>query len=203
MAELRDFGWNLSTYSFFGISFFALLGAWGLKQQINEIRHGRTGKAVSVIWFAVSAGMFSMFFVYGIEEYRFAPVAQGLLRVPFIVVILSDLKKFKGFSKRDRFVTASVAGLVLCGLFPQNTMYVLVLLSYTSIVSSLFQPWEIWKAKTSGEVSIRLLVIYQASVLFWTAYGYAARDSLIIAVSAPYAIIYLVTIGLWIRYRKI
>lgn len=202
MVELQNFGWNLHTFSFLGTTLFALLGAWGLKDQIKGIWGKQSAEAVSAMWFIIFAGMFSSFLVYGVEEDRLALILQGITRVPLIAIVLIGVGKFQGFTRKERLALLAMLVAVGYQTVSEHKEIVFLGLSYLGIASSTLQPWKIWKAKTVGVVSIRLLVVYNFSVVFWTIYGVVFKDTPIILMAVPYVIVYSTTIALWLRFRK-
>lgn len=202
MVELQCLGWNVPTFTFLATLFFAVLGAWGLAQQAREIWRQRSGASVSVVWMSVFFFMFVSFFIYGLERRSLALIIQGCCRVPLYVPLLLGLWRFKGFTRRECavFLCLLVVLVFLVCVPPVSLKY--FFFSYLGLAVTVLQPWEIWRAKKAGVVSLKLLTVYVGSTVFWTLYGLAFRDSTIFITALSYVVVYLVTIWLWLRYRE-
>ena len=180
MAEIKGFGWNALTFSFFATVVFAILGAWGQKDQMK------------CIWSEKS----------GIQKSSLALIIGGALRVPFLFGILLGLWRFKGFTLRERGVVVALALGLLYMPFSSYRGVIFLIFTYLGVAATLLQAWEIWEKKSRGVVSIKMLVVYNTSVMFWVIYGLALDDKKVFVMGLSYVIAYTLTIILWLVYRN-
>lgn len=202
MVELQNFGWNPPTFVFLTIIFFALYGAWGLKNQAKEIWDHTSGKSVSVAWHASFMFMFASFLVYGVEQDKLGLIFTGFIRTVFYIPILAGLWKFKEFRRAEKFFMVSLVVLLTYMILSDHRATMFLVFSYLGVAATAFQPLEIWQEKNSGVVSIKLLFIYEVSGFFWIAYGFVFYDLPVLIMSISLVAIYTITILLWLKYRQ-
>ena len=202
MAEIKGFGWNALTFSFFATVVFAILGAWGQKDQMKCIWSEKSGKSVAVNSFSVIFALFVSFVIYGIQKSSLALIIGGALRVPFLFGILLGLWRFKGFTLRERGVVVALALGLLYMPFSSYRGVIFLIFTYLGVAATLLQAWEIWEKKSRGVVSIKMLVVYNTSVMFWVIYGLALDDKKVFVMGLSYVIAYTLTIILWLVYRN-
>ena len=200
--EFANFGWNALTISFVGIIFFSLLGTWGLYHQNKKIWNNRSGESVSVKWFIMYVFLYIAFLIYGMGQNSAALMFHGIVRIIFNVPILIGLYCFKGFTKTEWsiFFFLAVCTFVMA-IFPRSGLLFL-LFAYGGATAAATQPWEIWRTKSSGKVSIKLVIIYMVSSLFWGIYSFAFDDLVMKIVFISYFTVYAITARLWFKYRK-
>lgn len=200
--EIQNFGWNISTFIFLVIIFFALFGVWGLINQTKKIWNNKSGKATSVTWYAVFMFMFASFLVYGIEQNKLGLIFMGVVRVLFYIPVLVGLWKFKKFKHIETFVIICLFAMLSYMIFSDNKAIMFLVFSYLGVGATALQPLEIWQERSAGVVSIKLLLIYSVSGLFWIAYGFILFDLPVLLMSVSLVIIYIITIALYFKFPE-
>lgn len=206
--EFRGWGWDEKhlpiTISFLGTSFFAVLGAWGLVKQNRKIWRDCSGDSVSVAWNSVFAFMFTAFFIYGIEINSLACIIQGVFRTLFYIPILVGLYRYKGFTQKESWLSILMfVAIVVMLIAPAKVVPVIFMsFSFAGVIAAGFQPWEIYKWKSRGNVSLELLVVYAMSIVFWAGYGYFIKDTLLAIMMSLYLVVYFTGVYLWLYYWK-
>lgn len=202
MVEFENFGWAVAI-SFCGTTFFALYGAWGLIDQIKKLwAPPQSGEAVSVKWFSVYLFVFLSNLVYGTSQHSLALIIHSFCRVPFYPIILFGLWKFKGFTRTEWTILAALSPVLLSMVFLPYKAAFFVGFSCLGVAAALYQPWEIWREKSSGVVSLKLLAAYTTTTIFWFIYGLATHDRPLWTMARPFFAVYSLTIVLWVIYRK-
>ncbi len=200
--ELQNIGWNLLSLSLVATISFSMTGAWGIAKQAKNILATRSGASVNTKWNIVFAIMYATWFVYGAETHSMAIMVQSIMRVPFIAIVLVRLWQFKGYTRSEisMVVLFTSAFLVVSTTVYIDTAFTIV--SYLGAAAASLQPLEIWKKRSVGVVSIEMMWIYLASVMFWLFYGLVAHDMRVFGMSIPYITIYSTTIGLYYHFRN-
>src|SRR3989344_369496 len=79
---------------------------------------------------------------------------------------------------------------------------VFLVIAFGSIIAYAFQPWEIWKNKSAGDVDIRLIITYCIATLFWVIYSYIANIWSLMIINRIMLVLVAFPIFLCFRYRK-
>ena len=202
MVEFQDFGWNVTTVSFLATLFFTILSVWGLKDQSKKICETRSGESVSNLWYIGLAGLFTASLIYGWSIQSLAVMCSGGFRLPHIIVILLALIQFKGFSYFDwTLFYCLFIGIIIMAITPYKEIMFSVI-SIGVVLPTAHQAWEIWRNRTSGSVSIKIIMIMILSSMFWVLYGWAINDMPVFIVSLLGMIIFIATAVLWFHFRK-
>jgi len=200
--ELENLGFNALTISFFATIFFSLLAAWGLIDQDRKIWSKKSGQSLSSIWFICASFFFLSNIIYGIETRSIALTFGGFTRGSIHIPILFGIKKFKGFSRADWLIIVLLSTLsFFMAISGQKGTFFLVF-SLGVMTLTALQPLEIWRQKASGVVSIKMLIIYTVSSIFWIVYSVACGDTYILIMTLGFLTLFLVTILLWFRYKE-
>lgn len=201
MLEIENFGLNAITVSA-GINVFAmLLGAWGLWDQIGIIWRKRSAESVSVILNIAYLAMFTAFVIYGVWLDSGALMIQVVRAVLLGVVVLS-LLKFRGLTSYQWLGLGILAlGLGLMIALPYKEWFFLGF-SIIGGVAAADQPYQIWKNKSSGRVSARLLSVYALGGAAWLVYGLALSEFFIAGMGLLYVVLNGTSLVLFRIYRK-
>ena len=200
--ELNNLGWNALTISFFGTILFTLIEAWGVWDQKREIWQKKSGVSIPINLFIFNLFIFAVIFIYGISINSVALMFSGIVMAPIHVPILVGLYKFKGFNNQEKiFFWTMLFIFLLCVLLPYKTFFFFSL-SLIYIGVAILQPHEIWKEKSSGVVSIKMLWSYWVGTTFWVTYGFSFNDLPLKITSSLYLLVATITIILWYKYRN-
>src|SRR4030043_255058 len=101
--EVRNFGWNLMTFSFVTTLFFTLLQAYALIKQNQRILKTRSGESVSFIFFSYYGFSALAVIVYGLHKGSLALVINGLIGFLAMLVII-NLLRFKKINLWERMM---------------------------------------------------------------------------------------------------
>ncbi len=199
--EFTNFGWNTLTFGFLGMIVFTIVGSWGLLKQNEKIWKNQSGKLLSITWFVANFYMCIAIFLYGLDQFSISLIFHGIIRGLFHIPILIGLRRFKGFKILEIIIFYAMAGgILLMIILPMKALFFL-LFSYIGIIALSTQPWEIWRKKEVGELSIRLIMTYLISSLFWLLYSFAFDNLTMKIVSISYFIILLIITQLWFKYH--
>jgi uncharacterized protein with PQ loop repeat len=186
--EINGWGLNLQSFTFVMIVVFGLYGAWGLVQQIRKVRKNGS-ESVSVMWNLACAFMFASYMSYGLFEGTLATVVQSLLRAPFYAVLLILIcKDRKGFTWIEWVALCGLVGNLALSIVDHEAVF--LYLSWLGAVIAIDQPWQIYKNRKRGSVSIELLWAYMLSIIFWLSYGLLIPDYEIVKWASAYFIVY-------------
>lgn len=168
--------------------------------QIRNLWSTRSGASVSFSYFAFCVTLFCSFLMYGFEKNSLALIIQPLFRIPFCAIIVMQLIACKRISKAEWFVLCACAGTVIwmCNIDHQG-----ILFRYLNFITAGFilrQAYEIWINRSRGKVTLYFLVVFTASVFFWTVYGLLIDDWNIWFVCLIHTICYSLTVYLWYRF---
>ncbi len=140
--------------------------------------------------------------IYGWTSKQPPLVFNGLVLGLGFGIIAIGLWKFGGYRAWEYWfgalLLASLAGMVLTG--GHDRWYFVY--SCGSAAALTLQPWEIWRKRDAGVVDIRLLLLFEASNMFWVVYAYAIRNWVLMVLCPVYVVILLVAIILWLIYRR-
>lgn len=203
MIEFDQFGWNVLTLSFLATIFFSLWGLVGLWDQVRKIFKKRSGEAVSGMWFICAAALFGAELVYGFSINSAALIILALCRFPLHIPILIGLAIYKGFTRFEWFVLIAMSVVLVVMLFVPFKGSIFLVISMGVLIPTAAQPYEVWRLKSVGTLSIHLIVVYLTSSVFWAIYSFTAGDVFLVAFFLLSIIIFSCTVGLWFKYREV
>jgi len=201
VIELQNFGWNILTVSFIATLCFSFWAAWGLYDQVTKIWKNRSGKPASNVWFIYMSGLFAVGAVYGVSIGSIAVTFSCIARGPLHIPILIGLHRFKGFTRLEWVLLFSLMCVVLVMIFLPMKGWFFLAISIIGLIPTLKLPWEIWREKTSGVVSIKLISVYNASTTFWIIYASVIKDYFLLASTSASFLLFAATTVLWIKFR--
>jgi uncharacterized protein with PQ loop repeat len=170
--EFVDFGFNPGTIGFIGAITLAILGGVGQYHQLMKIRKGETGKGVSTLWTLSFAAMFSGIMLYSIEKRSLGLLFTCLVRVSLYAPILWSLWKYNhGFSRLERFLGIAYFGALIITAMQSHRFEMFIVFNWVGIATTLTQPLKWFREKAVGVFSVRMLVMYTLSVVFWLVYN--------------------------------
>ncbi len=202
MIELDNFGYNLITLSFLGTLFFSFWSAWAASCQNRLIWRNRSGKAVSSTAIFYYLCLQIAVSIYGWNIHSLAILVGGLARMPFLVMIIIGLSKFKGFNKKEKAMFTFSLSLLVGMILLSGKDKVFMVFAFGSILAYIFQVLELWMSDTSGVIDIRVAVVALCSSTFWMIYGFSIGDWVIKTISPCFLTINCLFIILWIKKPK-
>ena len=110
---------------------------------------------------------------------------------------------WKGFSRTDWLIIVLLSTLSFFMVISGQKGNFFLLFSLGVMTLTALQPLEIWRQKASGVVSIKMLIIYTVSSIFWIVYSVACGDKYILIMTLGFLTLFLVTILLWFRYKQL
>ncbi len=195
-------GLNALTISFFGTILFTLIEAWGAWDQKKEIWRKKSGVSVPVSLFIFNLFIFAVIFTYGISINSLALMFSGAVMAPIHIPILIGLYRFKGFSSQEKIFFWAMLLIFLVDVLLPYKAFFFFSLSLIYIGVAILQPYEIWKEKSSGAVSVKMLWSYWVGTTFWIIYGFSFNNLPLKITSSLYLLVTTVTIILWYKYRS-
>ena len=145
--------------------------------------------------------LYAAILVYGLTISSLALILNGLLAV-FYVPIMAGLRKFKGFTGLDNVLIAGLVVAILAMiLLPYKSIFFFAF-AIGGLVSATLQPLEMVRKKSAEGLSIRLIGAILFGNAVWFVYGLSVADWVLIAVNAIAFVIFGMTAGLWLRYRR-
>lgn len=200
--ELNNMGWNALTISFFGTVLFTLIEVWGVWDQKKEIWQKKSGVSIPVNLFIFNLFIFAVIFAYGISINSIALMFSGIVMFPIHIPILIGLYKFKGFSNQEKIFFWVMLLIFLVDILLPYKAFFFFSLSLICIGMVALQPYEIWKEKSSGVVSIKMIWSYWIGTTFWVMYGFSFNDLPLKITSSMYLLVTTVTIIFWYKYQS-
>lgn len=202
-VEYQKWGFNAPTIGAIGIIFFAFVEGWGLLKQNQKIWQERSGESVSFRWFTYLGSYFIASIFYGLYiksiSVTFGAILPGLLHIPIIVGMI----KFKQLAQNEKIQSALFLIMILAMVILPQKDLVYILLSIGTIYALATQPLELYRTKSVGVVEIKLILVYIASSVFWTIFGFSTK-ALGIMIVSPCALILLgLTLIMWRKYKKL
>ncbi len=205
MGRTQEFGLNQATLSSFCVMIFGIIGAYGQWKQARLIWSSRSARSVSILWILTFLFMFLAYFLQGLNTGSATLLIQGMLRAAFCLPILVGIIAFE-YSKISRkdvlFFVILVTGMVIMVLVPDWRNLFFQLFGYLGVIMSIDQPYQIWKNKSRGKVSMTMLITFISAVSFWTWYAWIFEDMGLFWLSLSFVLVYLVTIVIWWIYSK-
>ena len=199
--EYQRWGFNMLTVSSLATIFFTTVLGWAFWKQDQTVRERHSGKSVSALWHTYYAFLSLSTLIYGFHVTSIALIYNGLLCIPRFSIILG-LRRYKGFALTEKISLAGFAVLPIAMYILPWKDPVFLVIAFGSIIAYAFQPWEIWKNKSAGDVDIRLIITYFIATLFWVIYSYIANIWSLMIINRIMLVLVGLTIVLWFRYRQ-
>jgi len=175
-AEYKNWGWNAATISVTMIGFFTITESYGILEQNKKIRQDKRGDSVSNILFLYTTSFFLMSGVWGWHLHSIVIVVNaavtGLVQIP----VLMALWKYKDFSVREKVLGVVFAAMPLWMLITPYKSESYLILMFGIWFAFADQFWELWSAGKTGELSIKLLLMYLVASVAWTTYAFTSTD---------------------------
>jgi uncharacterized protein with PQ loop repeat len=173
--EYKNWGMNALTVSALGTVLFTILQAFGAYDQSKKIWSTKSGESVSLQLFAYNCAYFFCFFIYGMFKSSLAMIFNGLLFLIFMPVMIG-LWKYKKTSLLKKICSASYLLLIpLMIILPQKDLIVtLGLLGIAVFLISQLR--EIIKARSFGKFSIKFVLIFMSTNMFWLVYAITVKN---------------------------
>ncbi len=200
--DFPPFAWSAETVSFYGTIFLTLVMTWGLWQQNKAIWQNRSGKSIPVAMFSFSMFTNITVIVYGLSLKNLALLVNGFCFTIVRVFILVGLWKFKGFTKMEKFLTVGLLCVVAADIVLPHKDWFFLGFSLVGMAAALMQPIEIYKNKSAGVVSVRLLAVALLNTIFWLIYAFAIDNWVLEIINPYYLIVGIATLAFWWKYRK-
>ena len=172
--EYKNLGLNALTISAIATILFTLLQSYGILKQGKEIRQKKSGESITPIFFVYNFFYFFIFFIYGLYENSIAMTLNGALSFLYLP-ILAGLKKYKGFSKKEIFLSLIMFLIVPAMFIYPERNHLLFFFSGISIIVVLKQFRELLKEGTFGALSIKYIWMFFVTSIFWCIY-FAATE---------------------------
>jgi len=198
--DITQLGWNLMTFNLSGILLFSLIGTWGLIQQHKAISINKSGKSISIDWIIYFTFFHVNGFIYGVSLDSLALEWNAGLRLTFHIPILIVLFKYESFNRRHWTMFAIMLLVNIAMIFLPHKHLFFLTISAGAFIALALQPWKIWKNKDRGVVSIRLMITYVLSTMFWVLYSWLIDDWALKINTHIMLSIFTLTVILWYKY---
>lgn len=179
-----------------------LIGSYGLWDQISIIWRNRSATSVSLVWMTTYMFMFASFVVYGWSIGSGALMVQVVRVVLLLVVVVGIVRFTGGLGKIGwlSFVILTIA-MVLMVFSPEKKWFFLAF-SLLGGIAAADQPHRIWRNKNTGQVSYKLIVVYNIAAAAWIVYGLSVGDYFVTIMGVLYVVINTSTMVMFKRYKK-
>ncbi|MFA6008296.1 MAG: hypothetical protein WC784_06710 [Candidatus Shapirobacteria bacterium] len=177
-VEYVNLGWNAPTISFVGTIFLTIFQGWSLFKQSAAIWKNRSGEPIFTSLFVYSASYSGMLVVYGILQGRIANIFNGLLFIPYLVVVFS-LYRFRNFSQTDK-LASFIFPLLIPAMFIWESSYGRELFFFFGaalvVVPIIGQTRKLSRVGQVGSIEPSYVISLMTSNLFWAVYGISTGD---------------------------
>lgn len=205
LKEIQLFGFNQAILSSLGVMIFGIIGAYGQWKQARLIWSSRSAESVSIRWTLTFLFMFLAYLVQGIHNESGTMSFQGGLRAAFYLPIVVGIIVFEWnrVSHKDIvFFAILTIGISVMILSQQWKGLIFQFFGYLGVFMTIDQPYQIWKNKSRGRVSLIMLITFTSAVVFWTWYAWVFKDMRLFWISLSFILVYLFTIVFWLRYPQ-
>lgn len=204
MEELQHIGLNQATISSLGVMVFGVIGALGQWHQVALIWRTRSVRAVSVRWTLVFSAMFLSYVVYGLHTDKAVLMFQGGVRIAFYPPVLAGIYAFgaEKSSAVDKVWCGALTAAVIAMLaMPAHSGLFFQFFGYLGVAMTLDQPYRIWKNRSTGAVSMVMLLTFSLGSVFWLWYAWVFGDTRLFWLAFSFLVVYAVTMLVWMAYR--
>ncbi len=168
--EVQQFGFNLLTGVFIMTLIFTLIQAYALFKQNREIKHTRSGKSVSFVFFSYYCFSALAVIIYGFYKSSLALTINGLIGFIALSIII-NLWRYKKISGEERILSLfSVSALPLIIFVPQKDIPFFI---FGLIISAalVVQIYELRHNGSVGSFRPEQAVVSILSNIFWLSYA--------------------------------
>lgn len=208
-VEFVNFGWNPATVSFVGTILLTIFQGWSLFKQSSVIWKNRSGQPLFASLFIYSASYSGMLLVYGILEGRIANVFNGLLFIPYLMVVIA-FYRFERFYSLDRLasITFPLLILIMAVLEKSHDRQLFFFFGAALVVVPIIgQARNLSRIGKIGSIEPSYAISLMVSNLFWAVYGISTGD-LAMSILNPVSFVIMVCFLTWyytfkgLRMRK-
>ncbi|MFH0987905.1 MAG: hypothetical protein V1763_00865 [Parcubacteria group bacterium] len=180
-----------------------IVGAYGQWKQARLIWGAKSARSVSIRWTLTFLFMFLAYLVQGIHADSAVMAVQGGLRALFYLPIVMGIIAFEygSIQRKDLLFFAVLLAGIVAMIFSEWKGAFFQAFGYLGVIMACDQPWQIWKNKSRGRVSMTMLVTFTLAVAFWMWYAWIFDDVRLFWLSLSFCVVYLFTIALWRKYR--
>ncbi len=203
--ELDTLGWNAQTLSFIAILAITLMRTYGLFDQARRVWVVRSSASLSVTTFLFFAAAYGVSFVYGQTTRSVALMFSGSVTLVPVLWLLCGIRRAGAFTRWHWFVSGVFATMLIVLCLLPAALQTRVFIGFGVVGAGIIahQPFTMWKLRSRGVVSGKMLSMMFIGALLWVWYGVAVHDSAIILGTLPYLVVYVVTLVLWLRFRDV
>jgi hypothetical protein len=199
--EIKMFGLNWVTVFAFACIAMTLSEIWALVEQNRKIKKHKSGLALVNAWFIYFPFMFLACAIYGLERKSLALVASSIAAFFYIPIIFNLLRYNKRQKKDIAVFCSSASALVAMGVYNVKGL-VFAGFQLIAVFILALEPIEILRARSTGVLDIRLIIVYCINTSIWLGYGLAAGDKLLALVTSLTLIVLSSIIIIWFWLRK-
>ncbi len=204
-VEYQQWGWNALTLSFLATVLLSIFDGYGLWDQRRKIKEEESVRSLGTIWFLNQMFVFAQFLLYGIYIRSFALAFHGLeffLHLPILLYIWKYHWKEKGTTAWEKFwlgtFVLTTAGIIA---LPEWRTELFSVMYLSRLPAFMNKPWAIWKEKSPGVVSIKMVLIFLAGSVFWVIYAFKFGRSFILKfMCTAIGLILFATLLLWLYF---
>jgi uncharacterized protein with PQ loop repeat len=204
-VEYVNLGWNPPTISFVGTIFLTIFQGWSLFKQSAAIWKNRSGEPIFTSLFIYSASYSGMLLVYGILEGRIANIFNGLLIIPYLMVVIA-LYRFERFYFLDRlaFFTFPLLIPIMAVLEKSYDRQLFFFFGAALVVVPIIgQTRKLSRVGQVGSIEPSYAISLMVSNVFWAVYGISTGD-LAMSILNPVSFVILVCFLTWYyTFRKL
>lgn len=202
--ELQQLGWNIPTLCFTAILAITLLRGVGFFHQARRVWDERSTASLSVTTFQFFTAAFALSVLYGWTVRSLALMISGAVCGALLLWLQCGVVRAGGYALQNWVVAAglTVFLVVLCVLGTDQRRQGFVAFAVVCAGIAAHQPYTLWRARSCGVVSGRMITMMLLGASVWVAYGLAVHDAAVVWSTVPYITVYLTTLALWVRYRR-
>lgn len=200
-VEWRLFGLNIPTLTFLATLIFTFLQCAALYGQARTIERARSGESVSVPLFSYMVVVFIAFGYYGAISHSVGSVVNGTVGL-FYFFALTKLKKFKGFSSKEKKLMVLCVALGATEVALPWKATIMTILMGGATLPFIQQVREIRRNRSIGAIDIRFVVVFTGSLAFWTGYAFSTRNVPLMIVNPPMFFVLGAFYFYWYKYRE-
>ncbi|MBN1584906.1 hypothetical protein JW899_00880 [Candidatus Uhrbacteria bacterium] len=199
-VEFRNWGMNAASIGAVGTVAFTFIEGWGLWKQNEKIWNKKSGEAVSIKMFSYSLFSFVVLAIYGWHIRSLSSVFNGTAMAALYLPILIGLWRFRGFTLTEKIQIPAMAMITAAMIFTPWQAEIFTAVGFGVTFSISLQARELWKAKSTGAVEVRMLIVLLLATVFWVTYAFAIGDISLMAICSANLAAQTVTIAIWIRF---
>jgi uncharacterized protein with PQ loop repeat len=147
--------------------------------------------------------MFASFIVQGLAKQDAVMQLLGWIRVIIYMPILVGMMRFGYQIKTYEMVLGMLLIAVLNAMIanPSLRNAGFQFLGYYAVMMTCHQPYLLWKTRKRGSFSIKMLTVYNLSVMFWMGYAWVVGNMQNFLLFSSFCGVYSLTMLLWKRAK--